>query len=298
MLNTIDTTEADIPSSLAKIKPEETRRMKLWLDERIAASKKKPIAEVVTLTPTLAALLLERNPINRPIGRYNLSNLESDVISNRFLFNGEAIIVSITGILIDGQHRARVVLNTGRSIETVIVFGPAENARYTIDIGSPKTAGNFLFMKGRKDGNNLASAVGCYLQWKEKGAISTNKPTKAAILAAADQLSGMDYSVSFCHQATSRHLGSRSVLAFCHYVFWKRASKEAADEFITKLIEGDGLRKGDPILYCRNRLLDMPRGVRQNDRAEIIFKCWNAHRAGERITHHLKVSGTLPKVER
>jgi hypothetical protein len=69
MLNTIDTTQADIPASLAKVKPEETRRMKIWLDDRIAAGKKKPSTEIVTLTPVLASLIMEHNPINRPISR-------------------------------------------------------------------------------------------------------------------------------------------------------------------------------------------------------------------------------------
>ena len=43
-------------------------------------------------------------------------------------------------------------------------------------------------------------------------------------------------------------IGSHAVLAFCHYVFWKASSRENADHFMTKLIEGDGLKKGDPIL--------------------------------------------------
>lgn len=284
---------------LTRAQSEERRRMTVWLEERIAASKKKPSAEVVTLTPVLAQLLLERNPVNRPIGRYNSAVLASDVSSGRFMFNGESIVVSNTGFLLDGQHRCITVVGTGTPIETVIAFGPKEEARFTIDIGSPKSAPHFLAMKGRKDTNNLAAAVGNYLQWRKTSKLThVERPTKTEIVEAADHFHGMDTSVGFVHAATKRRLGSRSILAFCHFVFWKKAGREAADYFILKVMDGDGLRKGDPILYCRNRLMEMERGVRPNDRAEVIFKCWNAHRRGETVTKVLVTGGSLPKVER
>lgn len=272
-----------------------------WLHERIIKSRKEPVAEVVTLVPGLAELLLERNPVNRPIAKKNAADLAADIANGRFEFNGESIVVSNTGVLLDGQHRCGQVIATGVPIQTVIVFGPKESARFTIDIGKTKTVGNFLAMKGRAYSNVLAGVASFHLQYRTLGKLGETgherMPTKAEVLAIADEVKGIDQSVEFTVPAM-KTVRNHAVLAFCHSVFWKKATREAADEFILRLIEGDGLRKGDPILYCRNRLIATGRGSLANARAELIFKCWNASRLGHGITHFKLTGGKLPKVER
>lgn len=298
MLNTLSSEETGAPT-LTRAQTEERRRLTEWLDGRIAAGRKKPSTEIVTLTPMLAKLLLERNPVNRPISKTGSQELTQDIANHRFVFNGESIVISDTGKMNDGQHRCLTVLNTGVSIETVIVFGPKEETRFTVDTGRSKTVSNFLAMKGRKYTHVLGAAVGYYLQWREHNAIRHDgamKPSKQAVLAAADELRGIDSSVEFTvpSMKTTR---AHAVVAFCHYAFTKKAGRVEADTFIGRLVDGDSLKKGDPILYCRNRLIGMGRGPYANVRAELIFKCWNAWRLGARIDH-CKLSGVLPKLER
>lgn len=297
MLNTMNETQVEKAVVLSK-HPEETRRMRAWLEEKIAAGKKKPIAEVVTVTPVLAQLLLDRNPINRPFSARNKSELKQDLAKGQFTFNGESIVVSNTGKLNDGQHRCATVVETGIPIQTVIVFGPDEDSRFTVDIGKSKSASNFLAMQGRAYTHVLAAAVGYIIQWRERGGISldgSGAPTKTSVLKAADELKGIDESVAFT-QLSMKTVRSHAVLAFCHYAFWKKSGRAAADEFITKLIEGDGLRKGDPILYCRNRLIGLGREVRAASRIELIFKCWNAYRLETPITYFALSGKKIPKL--
>lgn len=279
--------------------PTEIRRMKAWLDERIAKGKKSPVAEVVTLTPVLATLLLESNPINRPIGRYNMDALKSDASNGRFVFNGESIVVSDTGVLLDGQHRCQTVVETKKSIQTVIVFGPIEDARYTIDIGKPKSAPNFLSMKGATDTNNLAATIGLLIQYAQVGTLlyGSVRATKTQIIEGYDRFRGVEGSVAIVADATKMKLGSRSALAFCHYTFKRKAGAEAADQFMQKLIDGDSLKKGDPIYHTRDRLLKFDRGTRAETRIEVVFKGWNAWRRGETLSN-IRSNGVLPKVER
>jgi hypothetical protein len=299
MLNVL--TEKQVEESISRPvgNSTEVSRMKVWLEERIARGRKNPIAEVVTLTPVLASLLLERNSANRPISKTGKSEIKQDIANGRFIFNGESIIVSDTGILNDGQHRCINVLETGVSIQTVIVFGPKEETRFSVDSGRSKTVSNYLAMKGRKYTIILGAAVGYILQWKERGFVGGDyqRPSKQAILQASDQLRGIDASVEFTSPAM-KSVGSHAVLAFCHYIFSKASSRENADHFMTKLMEGDGLKKGDPILYCRNRLLSMGRGPHAGVRAELVVKCWNAWRSGHTIDHFKMSGGKLPKLER
>lgn len=303
MLSTMSTQQMEETTTapvLTKAQTEERRRLNEWLDERILASKKEPSAEVVNLVPGLAQLLLEHNSVNRPLAVQNCRDLGSDIAGGRFEFNGESIVVSRTGVLLDGQHRCQQVVATGKPIKTVIVFGPKDEARFTIDIGKPKSVSNFLVMKGKHYSHVLAAVANFSLQWRNNGYIShgsaASRPTKAEILAAAEETRGLDTSIEFtapCMKTVRAH----AVLAFCHHVFWKKAGREAADHFILRLIEGDGLKKGDPILYCRNRLLGMGREAFANARVELVFKCWNAHRRGHGIDHLKLGAASLPKVE-
>jgi hypothetical protein len=277
--------------------PTEIKRMEAWLDERIAKGKKEPHAEVVTLTPVLASLLLQRNINNRNIRRMNSEFIRNDIISDRWQFNGESIVISDTGILLDGQHRCDAVVQTGKSIRVSLVFGAEEEARFTIDIGSPKSAANFLHMKGFTDTNNMAAAIGLIVQYQKNGNVSYGyvRPTKTEIINAVEELKGLQGSIDIVSGA--KVVGSRSCLAFCHYIFKKKAGVVAADEFIKKIVDGDGLRKGDPIYHCRERLIAMKGNTRVGDRAGIIFKAWNHWRLGESVTKII-IPAKLPKLER
>lgn len=297
---------AEMPSNQSDIiakHPEEARRMAEWLKERVSASKKKPSAEVVTLTPVLAQLLLERNSINRPISAANEASIASDVVNGRFEFNGESIVISNTGVLLDGQHRLQTVVKSGRPIQTVIVFGPREEARYTIDTGRPKSAPNFLAMKGHRYSAMLAAAIGNVLRYRARNSLTSGgegyNPTKVEIVDALDHLRGIEASVELAAEAP-RILGAKSVIAFAHYIIAKKATREEADDFFRKIFDGVSLQRGSPILYCARRLPDVgSNGTKSgyNARAELIFKCWNAHRRGETFTK-LPLNGRLPKIER
>lgn len=299
MLNALNEKQVDIDDTKPIASAAEFNRMKSWLEERIQRGKKTPHCEIVALTPVLATLLLDRNPVNRPIGRYNMETLRSDVSGSRFLFNGESIVVSDSGVLIDGQHRCTTVIETRQTITTVIVFGPKEEARYTIDIGKPKTAAHFLHMKGGVDTNNLAATIALLIQYGQNNNIHHGyvRPTKTQIVQGGERFRGVELSLDAVAGATKKKLGSRSALAFCHYTFKRKAGVEAADNFFQKLIDGDGLRKGDPIYHCRERLLKLDRGSRADVRAEIIFKGWNSWRRNETVTS-IRTNGKLPKVER
>jgi hypothetical protein len=277
----------------------EIRRMQEWLEERIAKGRKAPFAEVVALTPCLASLLKKRNINNRNISNYNCEAIKNDILADRWTFNGESIVISDIGNMIDGQHRCEAVIQTRKTILVTLAFGAKDEARFTIDIGKPKSAANFLHMKGYGDCNNMAAAIALVLEYQESGNIplSYTRATKTKIIQSADELKGIQTSVDAVRNATKRGLGSRSVLAFCHYVFKKRSGAVAADEFISKLVDGDGLHKGDPIYHCRERLLSMRGGTQPNLRCGIVFRAWNHWRLGETVSKII-APASLPKLER
>ena len=280
----------------------EIARMKAWLSERLTACQKDPVVEIVTLSPVLARLLLERNEKNRAISAVALDRLKRDIVEGRWEFNGETIVVSKDGKLNDGQHRCIAVAETGRAVRTTLVFGPQRDSRMTLDTGTARTVGHFLSMRGVKEANKVATVASMIWQWREHGYITRTaekKPTKSQTLAAAADEPGIVDSIAYVSQERAAAVASHTVLAFVHWAVNKASNGVDADRFMDAVIRGENLRRGDPILYARNRLIAMrDMGVRDpGERVELLFKAWNADRRGEKVDRITIGGNKLPKLE-
>jgi hypothetical protein len=274
----------------------ERQRMEKWLADQIAKGRH---AGVFTLTVVLAEILMDRNAGNRPIANANLNALHRDNVEGRFMDNGESIIISETGVLLDGQHRCRMVIETGIPIESTFSFGVKSAARQTIDIGKSRSAANLLHFEGVevKGVDTVASLI---LQWKTHGKLlkaSAGRPTKTQIVAAYREFKGIADSIEFCNRKRAAQVAPKTLLAFCHWAFAERAGRVAADMFMQRLIDGDRPKSGDPVLYARDRLTAIQGWTWPQTRASLIFQAWNYWRRGEKI-ERIKVNETaLPDVE-
>ena len=277
----------------------EIARMRQWLKERIDGSQIEPITEIVTLTPTLAKLLLERNKENRPLSETQLERLARDLNSGRWEFNGETIVIAKTGELNNGQHRCHAVISSGRSMRVIMVFGTERTSRMTIDTGVTRTVGHFLAMNGHHDVNNLAAIASNLWQYKQNGRLSHNgrdKPTKAEALMIVNHYSDIPESLLFVSRKGAGRICTRSLLGFVHYVIGHARGNPAIEAFLEKLIDGTELKKDDPILYCRNRLIEMKSTMKLGEKAELIFRAWNMFRRGDRGVR-IPITGRMPELE-
>jgi len=74
------------------------------------------------ITPEKAKELLENNAENqRKINKQRIKKYAEDMKNGSWVYNGETIIVSKSGKLIDGQHRLMAVVESGCEIETAFV---------------------------------------------------------------------------------------------------------------------------------------------------------------------------------
>lgn len=287
--------------SQAEVLAVETERMRQWVLDRVNACQSEPVLECVTLTPTLARVLLERNDANRAVSAINVDRIKRDIEHNLWEFNGEPIIISKDGFLNDGQHRCRAVIEAGQSIRMVIVFGPQRQSRLTLDQGVNRTTGHYLSMLGHTDPNALAAVAACIFQYKAKGMLSNSgadKPTKSECREIAETTKGINQSLTFASRAGSAKVASRSVLAFCHWAIAKRAGMKAADQFIDQLLSGYSLEKGNPILYARERLMAIKGKLDLNEKAELIFRAYNLWCVEEKNCSRIPIMGArLPKLE-
>lgn len=287
-------------SLFSAVNVSESRRAAAWFADRVEKSRSGIFSEEVALTPVLAELLLDRNPSNRHIRDARVVEFATDIANGDWELNGEAIIIADTGELNDGQHRCRAVIMAGKAIRTIITFGVRRNSRLTVDVGSARTAGDFLGMDGHKNANVAAAACSFLWQYERFDYIynaGTYRPTKAQVRHTFEQHPGIAASIEAIPR-TGNFVGrSWSMLAFCHYVLSQK-NKTAADYFITRLALGDGLHRGDPIYHAREKLLMADSRLKVGERVEIIFRTWNASRQNRKVTKCAPVVGSYPQLAR
>lgn len=281
----------------------ERRRAEAWLNDRIAKGKREGFhAEKAELTPVLAEILICRNPDNRPRKSSNLQILIRSIKDGDYEFNGEPIIISDTGDMNDGQHRCIGVLEAGRSIETVFVFGVSRSSRLTVDTGTARTSGD-LFAMNKIPYHNQASAVASILwQLERHGRPATGsgyRPTKPQVRQTFQEHPEIIDSVKAVPSKGAALCGGLTTLALCHYLIAKK-NKEGADHFIKTLVTGHMIATNDPISICRERLhadyRERDERFRLGEKIELIFNAWNAHRR-KRKSLRKGLTGTLPELE-
>lgn len=278
----------------------ERKKLGVWLDDLVSKSQAKPSARVISLTPDLAQVLLDRNSANRKVSVTLVDSYAREIKYGRWAFNGEPIIVSNTGELNDGQHRCQAVIEAEKAIEVILIVGVARETRTTLDQGRVRTASDFLSMEGNTRTGILAAAANNVIQVRTWGYVTTNarrKSTKSEILAFVDANPHLARSVELVHAKGADAAGGKTVLASAHFLFRATRYREDADHFILSVINGSGLSAGSPILYARNRLINERKLLRAPDRMELLYKAWNAWKRGDKFSHVKIFGGELPVLE-
>lgn len=273
-----------------------------WFDRMVRQSAVVGIqTEMHRLTPALAEHLLdETNAGNRNLRAGSIAAYAKDIAAGRWRTNGEAIKVSREGRLNDGQHRCHAVMEAGQSIEVLWVFGLARESRETLDQGSVRTAGDYLKMAGQPYATNASTVARLVLEIKSGGAAGLtrqHRPTKRQIVEYVTAHPGIIESCSLIPMRQAKAIGGHSALATAHYLISEVGELETVDGFFHRLLTGEELQARDPILICRNRLIEMVANrERPNKRLECIIRGWNNHRSERRVRSIPISGGQLPKI--
>lgn len=277
------------------------RNASLWLDDQIARAQGGVVTQVVNLSPALARVLLARNPDNRKISINTVEKYARDMTNGAWSFNGEPIIVSRDGRLNDGQHRCESVIAANVTVPVILVVGTDRESRLTVDQGKVRKAGDYLGMNGHVDSIALAAVAKYVWQHKTIGQLSgqtLHSPTKGEVLALVESTPTVAESLSRISKKGTDLVGGRSLLAFAHWTFSRVSNRANADAFMDSLVNGANLGVRSPILYARNRLMQERGRLKPNEKAELLFRAWNAYRRGDKVASLPIKGGVLPVVER
>ena len=127
--------------------------------------------EIVTITPKIAAQLLEQNTGNRKISKANYSRVAESMRAGEWELNGEAIKIARDGRILDGQHRLLAAAKNNLCFQTLIVYGLPDQTQDTMDMGKSRSATDVLSIKGYSSVNNLSSITTAIIRSERWGLV-------------------------------------------------------------------------------------------------------------------------------
>lgn len=267
------------------------------------APPKGAIALVEEIGPKEAHKILGENYHNRKIRTNRVKAMAADMRDRRWDFNGETIKIARNGTLIDGQHRLLAVIEAGVTVQFLVVRGLGIEAQDNVDTGTKRAYSDVLQMRGEKNATTLAAmARKVFLwengDWRSAQMPSTNSQLDAILKKYPDLVDGSQFASNHKYNGMPRSLMG--------FLWWHlgRIDDDAAsdaDDFFSRLADGQGLYEGDPV-YILRRTLDSMRKERNKSMprdfylAAIVIKAWNAYRDGAEL-HHLKMrlGGSKPE---
>lgn len=247
--------------------------------------------DIVTITPQLAAQLLEQNTGNRKVSKANYNRVLEAMSKGEWELNGEAIKIARDGHILDGQHRLLVAAENDLTFQTLVVYGLPDQTQDTMDTGKSRTASDVLAINGYPSTNNLASIVAGIIRderWGLKPATASGNAggpvTPKQVLARVQQEPSL---VELMHMAVKirNKTALSGKLAGILYYHFSKIDQQDTDYFFDRLANGDGLERGNPILTLRETLFSLKentKGIRNSQYiAALVIKAWNKYRRGE-----------------
>ncbi len=269
------------------------------IQKLIDRATRGPTAQVVTLTSGLAEQLITRHVSNRDIRPGRVTKYRTDMLAGHWTLNGQAIIIDKNGALIDGRHRLTAIIGTDAAIQTLLVVGVEPDAMTTIDQALPRTAGDYLGIKGEANPRTAASIARLRLAYEnnEREALKdTARPTNAEVLGYFEEHHddiATSARLAAELQEHSKSLVAPAALGFVHNVLAEIDATEA-EKYIRQVAKGEELHEGDPAFSVRTRLLNMGR-TGAAKKASVIMTGWNAYRT-HRTVKNIRVSDRLPSL--
>lgn len=146
------------------------------------------------VSPAIAQRCLERNfTKNRKKKKTSISKYSSDMSGNRWeSATGDAIRFSTELELVDGQNRLHAIVESGKSIYMLFMFGVTKKAVTTMDQGVSRSAKDAADILGLDiDKLNIQTAKACYNGHATTAAISNS--AALALVSNADYANGLEW---------------------------------------------------------------------------------------------------------
>lgn len=254
--------------------------------------------KIITVTPSFASGILSKNNENRPVYQRAVSSYSDAMKKGQWALNGEPIIISKTGRLLDGQHRLHAVIKADVPVQMLFIYGVDDSTFATLDQGKKRTIADTFAILDIPNSKNMAAIISSYFT-RLKGR-TTNRSFEMGF-TTQDSLN--EYKsrpmvwdeilkvASWCY-SKKRILKLSTVGAYMAYlIIQNHHKKDVVYDFFRQLFSNENVCNGT-ITLLRERLIDAKLGsynLSSRYQEAIVIKTWNAY-ITERVIKTLKWS--------
>lgn len=237
-----------------------------------------------TIDEAKALEYLTHSDGNRPYHHQYTSELAAKQSRGEWQTNGDSIRFDSNGILRDGQHRLKMVVQTGIPIEVVVIRAIEPEAFITMDTGKKRSLADVLSIQGEANPQILAGA----LYWIRRyliGNMFQGGISHEQHLAIFTQYPDIKDSTQFYSNLDkpAGYPSQSSIATATHYLF-SRVDPLKSNELIERYVTGLGLTgTKDPIYRLREQIIAY-KNSKMKPTPQQIFGlfcfAWNAHHTG------------------
>lgn len=238
----------------------------------------------VKIDPEYARQLLLLNRNNRPMNFDHVRMLAREMAAGHWKFNGDSIKISKGDRLMDGQHRLHAIIQSGVTIECLIVRGLEDDIFDTIDVGRKRTGGDIFAIKGERNTNVLSAALNLVTNYEECRMTPRKTYPITVLEITLGEHPAIRNSVDLSTKKKAKLL-PQSASAALHYLF-SRKDPLMADLFLESIVTGTGLKTTDSVYLLRERLisnLSAKAKLPTHYMMALAIKTWNAERKNRQL---------------
>ena len=247
-----------------------------------------PTTEWRIITPELAEIYLrETNQGNRRLSQSVVNRYAQDMMNGLWRHpTGDPIIWDSEGRLQQGQHRLAAVMQSGVSIEFLVIAGADPGDFQVLDQGKKRSAGDVLGMAGFSNTNNMAAVarLAIMLQHhRDKPWANLPDVTQQRVVEFAKS----NRTILEWANAHGRHARRNALVpevqfgAVAFYVAQNSTNLHDWETFSARVCSGEMLREGDPEHSLRrwavNRNVRLSGSTSSQATVAVITKAWNAY---------------------
>lgn len=261
----------------------------------------------IMVTPVLARYWLSLNTSNRSVRKTHVNYLKSVMDDGEWVLNGQPIVFSSDGKLLDGQHRLKAVIKHGDSVAFDVRFGIDPETFFTLDEGVKRNPSDVFNVKGVTNYTHKSAATKMIMDLlagqKRGGGSNHKRISNKEIYDFFTRTPKINEVYPFCRGLY--HGGGKMAFALSEIVAWyylfSLKDEQAAIAFMEGVCVGTGLKEaGDVRILLRNKLvvskLDKTQRMQTFFKDALVITAWNKFREGSQVAQ-LRVNPSKPLPE-
>lgn len=211
----------------------------------------------VKVTPHGAEAILKMNTGNRKLRSSRVKQYAEQMKRGQWLESGDPIRISKSGVLLDGQHRLTAIVESGVSIDCVVISELDDEAYTVIDTGLGRKAADVVTHMGVQNAHTVAAIAKLVIG--VRAGISPNDTAGMSLVTRVDIADFVKNNEDLVHNAAIigntmfKDAGGRATAWGALWIFALDAGRPTeASRFFEAVRSGANLSENDPSLALRN----------------------------------------------